>query len=103
MQAAVNLAGSNTLILVTADNETGGLHFNETSGVWEFSTTGHTAVNVPVYAIGPNADLVNGTMDNTDMFNVCSGGITEPPIEEICYAIDESTVRSTVQNDYKNT
>ena len=103
VQAAVNLAGSNTLILVTADHETGGLHFNETSGVWEFSTTGHTAVNVPVYAIGPNADLVNGTMDNTDMFNVCSGGITEPPIEEICYAIDESTVRSTVQNDYKNT
>jgi hypothetical protein len=58
---------------------------------------------VPVYAIGPNAGMVDGIMDNTDMFTVCGGEVTEPPVEEIYYAIGENTARGTVQNDYTYT
>jgi alkaline phosphatase len=100
VQAAVDVVSSDTLILVTADHETGGLHFDQG---WVFSTTDHTAANVPVYAIGPNAGMVDGIMDNTDMFTVCGGEVTEPPVEEIYYAIRENTARGTVQNDYTYT
>ncbi|HUS44818.1 MAG TPA: alkaline phosphatase [Phycisphaerae bacterium] len=66
---------TDTLILVTADHETGGLtdvtdngEGSYPDGTW--STTDHTATNVPVYAWGVNSDLISGTMDNTDMWNV---------------------------------
>ena len=101
VEAAVTTASSDTLILVTADHETGGLYFDGTSKTWEFSTTDHTDAIVPVYATGPNAYLVDGIMDNTDMFTVCGGEIPEP--EDIYYAIGEDTVRGTVQGDYINT
>lgn len=69
------------LILVTADHETGGLTVLENNGQGNFptvswSTTGHTAANVPIYAWGVNAELVYGVMDNTDLFNVVT--IPEP-------------------------
>jgi len=65
-----------TLILVTADHETGGLNVTETnpqpgvvpSHTW--STTGHTLRNVPLYALGQGAGRVCGVMDNTDTFGV---------------------------------
>jgi alkaline phosphatase len=70
-----------TLILVTADHETGGLTVLENNGQGNFptvswSTTGHTGVNVPLYAWGANAELVYGEMDNTGLFNVVT--IPEP-------------------------
>lgn len=62
-----------TLLIVTADHETGGLKVVENQGKGKFpkvkwSTWGHTGVNVPIYAWGVNADLVVGVMDNTDLF-----------------------------------
>lgn len=77
---------TDTLILVTADHETGGLVVDgsiDAEGypvVTDWTTTGHTSKNVPVYAWGVNADMVVGTMDNTDMFNVCIADNT-PVIE----------------------
>jgi len=70
-----------TLILVTADHETGGLTVLENNGQGNFptvswSTTGHTGANVPLYAWGVNAELVYGEMDNTDLFYVVT--IPEP-------------------------
>ena len=66
-----------TLILVTADHETGGLIVDSNNGPGSFPdvtwTTGiHTGTNVPVYAWGFNAQLVGGVMNNTDMFAVVS-------------------------------
>jgi alkaline phosphatase len=66
---------ADTLIVVTADHETGGLSVTANNGAGNFPTvswTGgsHTGVNVPVYAWGPNAKLISGTMDNTDFFGV---------------------------------
>lgn len=62
-----------TLVVVTADHETGGFSVNGGSletGVVEgkFTTGGHTAVMVPVFAYGPQAELFSGIMENTDIF-----------------------------------
>ena len=70
---------SNTLILVTADHETGGLTVLANNGVnvlptVTWSTTGHSAANVPVYAWGANAQMISGVMDNTEMFAVVTYG-----------------------------
>lgn len=79
LQVAVEWAANrtDTLIIVTADHETGGLKVVEDNGAGRYpsvtwSTTGHTAVNVPLYAWGVNAQLISGIMDNTDMFEVCT-------------------------------
>jgi len=62
-----------TLVVVTADHETGGFSVNGgglETGVVEgkFTTGGHTAVMVPIYAYGPKAELFSGIMENTDIF-----------------------------------
>jgi alkaline phosphatase len=61
-----------TLIIVTADHETGGLaiHNGEMkSGILKggYSTGGHTGVMVPVFAYGPGAEQFTGIMENTDI------------------------------------
>ncbi len=62
-----------TLVLVTADHETGGLTVLQNNGQGQiptvsWSTTGHTAANVGIYATGMNADCIGGTIDNTQIF-----------------------------------
>lgn len=63
----------NTLLIVTADHETGGLgissgntkNFSPKGG---FVTGGHTATMVPVFAMGPGAESFAGIYDNTAIF-----------------------------------
>jgi alkaline phosphatase len=62
-----------TLVVVTADHETGGFALTENTLVdgkpsGKFSTKGHTAVMVPVFAYGPGAEEFMGIMENTDIF-----------------------------------
>ena len=62
-----------TLVVVTADHETGGLtlvdgDLNEGRIVCKFSTGGHSGVMVPVYAFGPGAENFTGIFENTDVF-----------------------------------
>jgi len=62
-----------TLVVVTADHETGGFSINGGSlenGIVEgkFTTGGHTGVVVPVFAYGPQAELFSGIMENTDIY-----------------------------------
>ena len=61
-----------TLIVITADHETGGMAI--TGGIMEqgivkagFPTKGHTAVMVPVFAYGPGAEEFIGIMENTEV------------------------------------
>lgn len=62
-----------TLVIVTADHETGGLTLMDgdikkgsvTSG---FSTADHTGVPVPVFAYGPYSDIFKGIYHNTHLF-----------------------------------
>jgi alkaline phosphatase len=63
-----------TLVLVTADHETGGLTLLEASAEkghiqGEFSTNDHTNIMVPVYAYGPGSAAFRGTYPNTAIFN----------------------------------
>lgn len=62
-----------TLVVVTADHETGGLtlvggDINEGKVEGNFSTTHHSGVMVPVYSFGPGAKDFAGIYENTDLF-----------------------------------
>lgn len=62
-----------TLLIVTADHETGGLSLIDGSiekGYvhGSFSTNDHTAVPVPVFAYGPEADKFMGVYQNTEIY-----------------------------------
>tara|TARA_B100000315_G_C14519719_1_gene560940 strand:- start:101 stop:1285 length:1185 start_codon:yes stop_codon:yes gene_type:complete len=59
-----------TLVLFTADHETGGMSVEDTSeGALDiqFTTGHHTANMIPVFAIGPGAEAFSGVYDNTDI------------------------------------
>lgn len=63
-----------TLLLVTADHETGGLSIIdgniETGYVHgNFSTNDHTAIPVPVFAFGPGAENFKGVYQNTEIYS----------------------------------
>ncbi|MEJ1236681.1 alkaline phosphatase [Chryseolinea sp. T2] len=63
-----------TLVIVTADHETGGLSLvggDIASGSVRsnFSTGGHTAIPVPVFAFGPGAHLFTGVYQNTQIYS----------------------------------
>lgn len=63
----------NTLVIVTADHETGGLSLTKGSvkkmkPEATFSSIGHTATMVPVFSIGPSASKFSGIYDNTTIF-----------------------------------
>ncbi len=69
---------TDTLILVTADHETGGLTVLANNGIGNYptvswSTGNHTAANIPAYAWGVNSEMISGTMENTDMFLIVTG------------------------------
>ena len=67
-------AHPDTLLIVTADHETGGLTITTNADgtlSFTFTTTGHTAVDVPVRASGPGAERFSGTtVPNTQVFTV---------------------------------
>lgn len=74
VKAAIDfaLADRRTLVIVTSDHETGGLTIpggrldgSRLRVAW--STGGHTAEPVPVYALGPGAENFTGVYDNTDL------------------------------------
>ena len=62
----------NTLVVVTADHETGGLSIIDPNGqytqtVSRFSTGSHSPLLVPIFAFGPGANNFTGIMENTDI------------------------------------
>jgi len=68
------LEDGNTLVIVTADHETGGMTLTGgdlKNGRVEasYTTGGHTAVMVPVFAYGPGAEQFQGIYDNTEIFH----------------------------------
>jgi alkaline phosphatase len=70
----------NTLVVVTADHETGGFTLsalkNEETGSSDynkigptFATGGHSATLIPVFAYGPGAENFKGIYENTEIFH----------------------------------
>ncbi|GAB4267432.1 MAG: alkaline phosphatase [Candidatus Rifleibacteriota bacterium] len=62
----------NTLVVVTADHETGGLtlpdgSLEEKKAQPHFSTDNHSACMVAVFSYGPGSDNFTGIFDNTDI------------------------------------
>ena len=74
VQVALDYAKThdNTLVLVTADHETGGLtmidpqgHYSNVS--FNYSTHSHTCLPVMIYAYGPGAEQFTGWMQNNEV------------------------------------
>ena len=61
---AVNFAHRHpdTTVIMLADHETGGL-----TDKCQYTSHGHTGVNIPLHAYGKHAHLFNGVQDNTDI------------------------------------
>lgn len=73
-----------TLLIVTADHETGGLtivgpdgHLPTKGEMVEvrWATRSHTAADVPIWAQGPGAEAIKGMMDNTGVFSLIKSAI----------------------------
>lgn len=89
----------NTMVIVTADHETGGMAIQKGSKKGriktEFTTNGHTAALVPVYAFGPNAELFGGIYENTAIYHKIreffswenSGNSTMKPTQSATYQL----------------
>jgi alkaline phosphatase len=67
---------ANTLVIVTADHETGGLALENVDLAkknehicLDWSTLEHTGCWVPVFAFGPGAEKFSGIYQNSDIFN----------------------------------
>ena len=80
VRVALEWAGhrQDTLFLVTADHETGGLKVGDSRGQGEvpeatWSTSGHTAEPVRVFARGPLSEGFRGQLDNTDIVRLLTG------------------------------
>ncbi|PZV85345.1 alkaline phosphatase [Algoriphagus aquaeductus] len=64
----------NTLVIITADHETGGFSVNKgdtKTGMVEgkFTTGSHTGVMIPVFAYGPGSEKFAGFYENTEIFH----------------------------------
>lgn len=64
----------NTLVVVTADHETGGLSLLENAADKKifkvnYATNKHSGIMVPVFAYGPGAGEFAGIYENTEIFN----------------------------------
>lgn len=75
---ARELVSPGTLIVVTADHETGGMTLPGSGGIAttkgatflskiKWGATDHTAVSVPLMAAGPGAELFTGTLENMEI------------------------------------
>ncbi len=63
-----------TLVIVTADHETGGYTLSSDGNDYNkikpsFSTPGHSATMVPVFAEGPGASYFNGIFESIEIYN----------------------------------
>ncbi len=67
-------ADGNTLVIVTADHETGGLSMienkeNINTYLVNYATKGHSGIMVPVFAYGPGAEAFAGIYENTAIYD----------------------------------
>lgn len=65
----------------------------------DFSTTGHTAVDVPLYAFGPGAELFNGVIDNTAVAGQVAQAMGLSLSEEPTDPNGDGSIRGTTGDD----
>ena len=71
------MSGNDTVLIVTADHETGGLTVIKNKGAGNvpdvtWSTGYHTGIEVPIYAVGCDENIIFGDFDNTHIYYVIS-------------------------------
>jgi alkaline phosphatase len=113
VQVVLNWAAgrTDTLVVVTADHETGGMSVPQNNGKGNlptvtWSTTGHTGANVGVWAQGVNAEYITGTLNNTQFFKIITNPdptiVIAPPdvMKSVTWAhnLPSSTDSFTLQN-----
>ncbi|MDC0928283.1 alkaline phosphatase [Flavobacteriaceae bacterium] len=64
----------NTIVVITADHETGGLsiidgNLEDSKVVNKYVSDSHTATMVPIFSFGPYSSLFKGIYDNTEIFD----------------------------------
>ena len=67
-------ADKNTLVIITADHETGGLtipqgNLSKHEIEADFTTQDHTAMMVPIFAYGPMSQEFQGVYENNEIFH----------------------------------
>lgn len=66
-------ADGNTLVVITADHETGGFAIQPGSTtdsiIGAFTSDYHTATMIPVFAYGPGSKAFSGVYENTDIYH----------------------------------
>jgi alkaline phosphatase len=67
------LEDKNTLIIITADHETGGMtlsggNIEKGKIVAKYTSDDHSGIPVPVFAFGPGAENFSGVYQNTELF-----------------------------------
>ena len=72
----------NTLVIVTADHETGGLailkgSLKNSKVRGRFTTNHHSATMVPVFSYGPYSELFAGIYENTAIFEKMNQALLE--------------------------
>ena len=72
----------NTLVIITADHETGGLaltngDIDKGKVKGSFNTEGHSATMVPVFSFGKHAALFSGIYENTEIFHKMHAALTK--------------------------
>ncbi|MFH1501817.1 MAG: alkaline phosphatase [Candidatus Eisenbacteria bacterium] len=73
-----------TLVIVTADHETGGYTLRDASikdrkvTWWKFESDNHTGSMVPLLAFGPGSSELGGIRDNTSLGRVVIGHVRTP-------------------------
>lgn len=90
VQQAINYASTrtDTLVIVTADHETGGMKVTQNNGAGSFPTVtwstvasgSHSTAPVQVYAFGANAQMISRTLDNTDFFKIATDSNPAPTL-----------------------
>lgn len=89
---------SDTLVIVTADHETGGLELIAEKGVGQlpavqWTTTHHTGRNVGLWAKGPGSEAFKGVLDNTDIFKLIIAASRDGVFKDIAGIEDVSPAR----------
>ncbi len=88
LDAAVELAADwanddgAVLVVVTADHETGGLTLHDAPRgqlLASWASSHHTAVPVPLFALGPQAVRFSGLHDNTELPRLLAAALEIPP------------------------
>jgi hypothetical protein len=75
-----------TVLIVTADHETGGLYFpredHKEDGAYVYLSDDHTSINVPVYAMGYGTEALGGIIENTDIAGFVAGLLGETDLAQ---------------------